>query len=431
MRTVVEWVRGWELWRLPPRARPYVLAVVTVAAGLTAHGVAFTPFRVHDGAVFLVFIVCGLLSIEALRRTGSPFASQSRPNKDLLSAWTLPIVFLVPPIYALLAPIPLHLLSEARSDHRRPWVKRVFNMAAVGVSGYAAAVVYRAAYPSPAGSVASALAESPRAFGAMVLAAAVCASLNRAVIVGVLRSVSSATSWRKLLLEREATVIAVGEQGMGIVVAVCWSVQPFLLFAVLPPILLLQRTLVHAALQEAARTDAKTQLANPVYWREVAGRELLRAGRSGYSLAILLVDIDHFKRVNDEHGHLFGDQVLTSIAGTIHGSVRPRDLVGRFGGEEFVILQPGVDRELAEQTGERVRARVEELSPPTPLDADPPRLTVSVGAAAVNGGPPDLDVLLAEADAALYAAKAAGRNRVCVSGTRLADPSTPSYQPET
>ncbi|SNQ50858.1 conserved membrane hypothetical protein [Frankia canadensis] len=215
----------------------------------------------------------------------------------------------------------------------------------------------------------------------------------------------------------EAVPARAAEICTSIIVAVLWAASPLLILAVAPPMLLLQRSLVHTDLLHAARTDAKTRLANPAYWRQVAEREFGRVGRDGRPLSVLLVDIDHFKRVNDRFGHLVGDVILVAVADALRAATRPRDLVGRFGGEEFVVLLSEIGRDNALDVAERIRRQVAGTRCGQ-VDGGPPlSVTVSVGVATHHGAPGDLSALLARADSALYRAKADGRNRV-----RLADP---------
>jgi diguanylate cyclase (GGDEF)-like protein len=130
-----------------------------------------------------------------------------------------------------------------------------------------------------------------------------------------------------------------------------------------------------------------------------------------------MLDIDHFKRVNDTHGHLTGDAVLAALSATLRGLLREYDIIGRFGGEEFAILLPHTDIAAAEQITERLRAKLAEISvtPGTGSSTETPlQVTVSIGVAALAHSRRDLDELIAAADAALYRAKAQGRNQVCL-----------------
>jgi len=173
----------------------------------------------------------------------------------------------------------------------------------------------------------------------------------------------------------------------------------------------------HAALRRQkeyaellARTDALTGLANRRAFDEAAEQEVQRALRYNTPLALVMTDLDHFKAINDRHGHHVGDQVLQHFARTLSASVRNIDLVGRWGGEEFAILMPGTDLEEAAQAAERMRLAVENAEPP--LGDQACAYTASFGVAAFRADTPTMVSLLGRADAALYRAKDGGRNRV-------------------
>ena len=138
--------------------------------------------------------------------------------------------------------------------------------------------------------------------------------------------------------------------------------------------------------------------------------EAARCRRSGTPYALLSIDIDHFKRINDRYGHAAGDLVLARVARALHDAARAEDSVARMGGEEFCVLLPGADPAGARMAAERLRQQVRGL---VHADADPPlQVTVSIGVAAVEGTDEPLPGLLRRLDRALYAAKAAGRDRV-------------------
>jgi diguanylate cyclase (GGDEF)-like protein len=197
-----------------------------------------------------------------------------------------------------------------------------------------------------------------------------------------------------------------------VLVAITSALSPTLLLLALPPVVLLQRSLMHQQLQAAARTDAKTGLLNATAWQREADTELSRAQRTHDPLALLLIDIDYFKRVNDTHGHLMGDQVLIAVATTLCGQLRDYDVVGRFGGEEFVVLLPGTDIVEACRVAERLRGRVRRLA--VPAEDSTVGVTISVGVSLFRLHGADLIELLAAADLALYRAKQSGRDRVCL-----------------
>ena len=166
-------------------------------------------------------------------------------------------------------------------------------------------------------------------------------------------------------------------------------------------------------LEVLARSDPLTGVTNRRHFFELAEAEVARATRYGRPLAVLMLDVDHFKAINDRHGHLDGDRVLKLVAAECQLGLRGTDVFARYGGEEFVALLPETDRESALATAERIRQVVEAAALDTP--GGPLRVTVSLGLAhRPAAGGATLDQLIHQADEALYASKAAGRNRVTV-----------------
>jgi diguanylate cyclase (GGDEF)-like protein len=185
--------------------------------------------------------------------------------------------------------------------------------------------------------------------------------------------------------------------------------------------MMLQRSMMHQQLTAAARTDPKTGLLNAAAWQREADAEVTRALRSDTPLGLLLVDVDYFKRVNDSHGHLVGDEVLRALATELRRQVRESDVVGRFGGEEFTVLLPRTDAAGACRIAERLRRSASGLSVTTAQARI--QVTVSIGVAALGQHGNDLFELLAAADLALYRAKDAGRDQVqlCAPGKAPAE----------
>ena len=172
-------------------------------------------------------------------------------------------------------------------------------------------------------------------------------------------------------------------------------------------------TEAHIILKELTTIDAVTGIRNRRYFDEVFEQEWKRAIRQKYEISMLVLDIDHFKRVNDTYGHLAGDECLAKVATAIDSMLnRPSDVVARFGGEEFVGILPYVGKVNACQLAEQIRERVEELT--FEGEAEAIQVTISIGVSTLlpaDGGAPKR--LIAAADEALYKAKSTGRNRVC------------------
>ncbi|MCB1748227.1 MAG: GGDEF domain-containing protein [Gammaproteobacteria bacterium] len=166
--------------------------------------------------------------------------------------------------------------------------------------------------------------------------------------------------------------------------------------------------------QRAAKVDAVTGLYNRRWFDEVAARQAQRACTEGVPLSLLFIDIDHFKQVNDRHGHRAGDDALRGVADVLQAGVRPIDVVARFGGEEFATVLYGVNAAEAGQVAERLRRDI--AAHALPGAARAVRVTVSVGVAELVPGE-GIAELIEACDVAMYAAKGGGRNRVVTRGT--------------
>ena len=160
--------------------------------------------------------------------------------------------------------------------------------------------------------------------------------------------------------------------------------------------------------------DALTGLANRRHFRTVLERELDRVSRSGEAVLLLMLDIDHFKRINDTYGHVVGDKVLQAVANTLAGCIRPMDSLARYGGEEFAVVLPACQGPFGQIVAERIRLAVAN----TVVKVDPSTelcVTISIGGAfALQWVRSTPSLWLDRADNQLYQAKSAGRNRVCI-----------------
>ena len=397
----------------------YVLTVLAADLALIGWELAETQWRADDLALAAALLVAAGICIEAIRRLGQP----SGVSRDLLSAWWLPIALLLPPIYALLAPFVVGLALYARGKRATPVYRRLFSSAALGLAGAATSVTFHEFWPDAA-HVSLRGAPDWLSQPEVVLTAVGCAVLfgvvNTAIIAVAAHLAEPQASFTAVLWDKETFLLDLTETCVGILVAITCALSPLLLLVALPPVILLQRSLMHQQLQAAARTDLKTGLLNAAAWQREADAEISRALRSlgaggvAGPVAMLLIDVDHFKRVNDSHGHLAGDEVLRSLAAELRQQVRDSDIVGRFGGEEFTVLLPRTDVTEALRIAERLRRGASALS----IFAGEARIgvTVSIGVAVLGRHGRDLFELLAAADLALYRAKDKGRNQVCLYG---------------
>ena len=164
---------------------------------------------------------------------------------------------------------------------------------------------------------------------------------------------------------------------------------------------------------ELANTDSLTCLLNRRAFMERMEQEMSRAQREKKPISLILVDIDHFKNVNDTYGHQVGDLALQRFSGELTASARPYDFLGRYGGEEFVVCLPGADGLRAASVAERMRRQIENMEIMLPDDSRSIRITASFGTASISvESGRNVDLLIKSADDALYRAKEKGRNRV-------------------
>lgn len=170
----------------------------------------------------------------------------------------------------------------------------------------------------------------------------------------------------------------------------------------------------HEILFRMTVTDGLTSLSNRKQLDAVLAEEIPRARRHDRELSLLMLDIDHFKRINDAHGHLAGDAVLRGLAALLQRRLRPHDKLGRYGGEEFCAILPETALRNAAHIGEEMRALVEAHA--FLAEGQPVRVTISVGAASLRPGMGVADLYRA-ADDMLYEAKRTGRNKVCCPGS--------------
>jgi diguanylate cyclase (GGDEF)-like protein len=398
----------WPLLAMPTSLIVYVITLLAFDLGLTGWEISNTPPHVSDMVLFAGLLAAAIVCVEAMRRLGQP----SGVSRDLLSAWWLPIALLLPPAYALVGPFVIGAVLYAQA-RQTPVYRRLFSSAALGLAGAAASTTAHVLIP---GMVLTTLHGSyawlsrPTAIPATLGCAILFDIVNTSLVALAAHLADPEAPLGKVLWDRESLLLDLTETCVGILVTITCTLSFLLLLVALPPVILLQRSLMHQQLQAAARTDPKTGLLNATAWQREADAQVARALQTETPLALLLVDVDHFKQVNDGHGHLIGDEVLRGLADELRHQVRESDVVGRFGGEEFTVLLPGTGVTGACRIAERLRHSASVLK----ISAGDVEIgvTVSIGVAVLGRHGRDLFELLAAADLALYRAKDAGRNRI-------------------
>ncbi len=415
-------VRDWAWWRLPWLLRCYVGAVPLAMLALTGYAASQTSWQAGDLVKFLVLLGCGVISVVATPRIAY---LQSGLVRDFLTVWVLPVAILLPPVYAMVTPVPLLVVTQWRV-HRGVVYRRVFTGAAIGLAYGTASFAFHAIPASFAGGTIGTGVHA-LTWTASVAACEVIGWLgHHFLLVSAVKLSDPAARVALLELNREALQADFAQIDLGIVITIVVAVNTVLAVFAVPTVLLARRFMMHARLLAESRIDTKTGLLNVATWESEAEAEIARAVRTRSPLAVALIDIDHFKMVNDTYGHLAGDKALRAVTDALREQLRSYDLAGRFGGEEFAILLPQTREDHAVSIADRLRMHIAGMSVPVSDDGKSEnciRLTVSVGVAPLDDTNRELTDLLAAADSALYLAKQAGRNR-----THLANTSAPLAQ---
>jgi diguanylate cyclase (GGDEF)-like protein len=405
----------WALWSQPRHLVAYVLTVEFAALTLAVACWWSDPIRPSQSAGFALIAVCAAVGVEISRRVEQlRERHMTTTYKTLHAVWLVPTLLLFPPGAVCLLAVLVHAWVWFRVGRRFTLYRWVMCAAGNVLGGGLGALTF--ALIAGPGTHEGHLPSTPMAvFGA--LAGATVLVVVDLFLVGTAMVMANPTEGIRACGTVTDQLIEVAAVCFGLLAAAAYTVSPPLVALALPPLAFLQRTLLFSQYQEAARTDAKTGLVNAAWWHELANREVERALRLGEEVSVLVADLDHFKQVNDTYGHLAGDIVLRAVASELKASVREYDEVGRFGGEEFVVVLPSTGLDRAWEVAERLRACVTELQVhATSREGRRHRidgLSVSIGLATLPEQANDLSGLLQLADAALYAAKTAGRNRVC------------------
>jgi len=411
-------VPGWPVWQLPRWVRALIAVVTVVYAIAIAAAVISVPGTASWHSLWLcgALLLCTALTVELTKRTGE----NAGVIKDVYTVWELPLAILLPPVYALVAPIFRFTLTQLRI-RQVPLHRRVYSTAVVGLSNASASLVFHAITGQSLGTATRPGLHAAGWVVAVAVAALTLWTVNTSLVFAAIKGSDPTVRLRDLYLARESVQNDVTELCVAVLVTLGIAVTPLTIFLAFPFVTLLQRSFRHVQLVNASRIDTKTGLLNAGTWEREAATEVARAVRTHTPLAVALIDIDHFKAVNDSFGHLAGDRALRAIARALSIPLREYDLVGRFGGEEFALLLPQAKALDACRIAERIRTHIGSMpiTVSDDADAEPVRLSISIGVAALgarwdSSSGAQLTELLAAADGALYQAKRKGRNRVCV-----------------
>jgi diguanylate cyclase (GGDEF)-like protein len=397
-----------------PRAlRGYLWAIYAACAALLLLQAPLLPATLARPGVLLAAAVFAALTCMSEAMT----LQMTRASSQTISGTAhIALILLFPPPLPLFIALGAALVAEL--PQRRPIYKRAFNACvaalAVGLTSLALAPIPAPLLLRP-GHVAGALP-------ALGLLIALYYLLSSAPLVGVLSLVTGRRPWAVWRAEQQPAVLPeVATVALGILVAVVWRFDPLLLALCAPPVAALHaalRTTARAfAAEERAETalvqasvDGLTGLLNHRAFHARLDEEIARAARTGRPLALLMIDLDDFRAVNNAHGHPAGDATLVAIAAAVRASVRTADIAGRYGGDEFAAVLPETDLDEALTVAERTRAAIAAAT----IEARgvAVRTTTSLGVACLPRHARTRDALIGAADGAAYAAKDAGKDRV-------------------
>lgn len=408
------WIAGWGLWTLPRHILVYALATHAVAVAATVATASAEPLTALDWSRFAFLALCATLQaamsrgIDRARAAASPHT----PTIDTKTVWSFAAVLVLPVIQACALVVLTNVLAWLCAWRgRKPLYRAAFSTSAVVIATQVAAAILVAGHlPHPG---------LPTTVGGLAVVAAAAALrylVNVALVaVAIMLSTPNARA-HQVLHNMDDNILELGALGLGVVTAGLVVYNPLLLVGVVAGLFAMHRGVLLPQLRRAASTDIKTGLYTAARWHQIAQHAYERAVSTGPGIAVFMLDLDHFKRVNDTYGHMAGDQVLHAVASAIDSEISGACTAGRWGGEEFVVLAPHANptelQALAERLRRRVHALVVDVTMTTghTLVKD---LTVSVGVAVSPApGIGTIDDLMLAADSALYTAKDNGRDQV-------------------
>jgi diguanylate cyclase (GGDEF)-like protein len=383
-----------------------VLTVLASGSHIDAHQIRLAAALVGLG------IVQNELSrqVERARRQ----ISGASPHINMTSVWTFAAVLLLPAILVIAVVFALYLHLTLRSWYRLravSWRRPVTSVSLAVITCLVSSAVLHAAGVERLQATGTA---GPAAVAAIVAALAAYFVVAAIIALPALKPESHRPV--DLFGTMAENILEISTLCLGAVTALVLLHLPELSVFLLPPLLLLQRSMLVSQLEVAVATDVKTGVLNTSGWYALAERRMLRLHSTpAAKCGILMIDLDHFKTINDRFGHLAGDEVLKAVATAIAAEVRDSDGVGRFGGEEFVVHLPDAALPDVWAIAERIRESIAGLAVEHVVNGQTVRIdgvSASIGISMYPAAGLALEDLVQAADAALYTAKREGRNRI-------------------
>ncbi|WP_020670773.1 GGDEF domain-containing protein [Amycolatopsis nigrescens] len=417
-------IRGWALWRRP---KPFIVFLLLMEAlSIPGFALAFAgsglPNRL-EWFGFAILTAGATAHIQLTQRQEERRRSRTRTVLiDLTAVWVFPAVLIIPAELTVL--LILIIRAQRWFTARRPAHNFIYSTVSHCLAASLAHLTFDSLGPHVWSSLT--LLGSLREFAALIITALVYEAVQIVYVGGILSLAGpSRPTLSSILGSKADNLLEAITTGLGAVTAILLITMPPAVAIMAVVTVVFNRLAELDQLQNDARTDPKTAVYNMRGWSESAERAFGRATRSRGNLALLMIDLDHFKWINDSHGHPAGDDVLRRVAQAIDEATRPTDVVGRYGGEEFLVLLPDTDEITAAGAAERIRGTIAELRIVT-TDKRGAQTTIagrttSIGVAVYPDHGDTLDILMQAADAAVYEAKENGRNQVRIAAEKLAD----------
>ncbi len=383
---------------LPSLAKLYLGTVYACAIGVGALAFVAASEWPSGDSLAAFAVLTALAAAAQLFRVDAP----NRHSYHTTPAFLLAATLLLEP--SLLVPLGLLILLPEWLRYRYQWYIQTFNIATYLLNMLAAWAVFHLV----AGD--SGLVMSWQVALAVGLAAVTFGLTNHLMVGLVLRLAGDIPFRESRVFAWDSLEPDIALLFLGAGMAVFWTINPFLLALGAAPLFLFYRALHMPQLQEEAYNDVKTGLLTARRFTELLPEELAKAERSGRPAAVVMADMDLLRNINNTHGHLIGDRALQAAAQAIKDCLRPGDIAGRLGGEEFALLLPATGANEAFALAERIREKVQGVAIPLSDKEEPLHVTMSLGVATFPEPCPEPRKLLHHADMAVYRSKLAGRN---------------------